>query len=204
MKNYFIFLVLYSFSCVLGCSASKEAAKGTNSKPVVIIQTELGSIEVELYPAEAPVTVANFLAYVDSGMYKDGRFHRTVTMDNQPNNDVKIEVIQAGRARGSGRGFPPIKLERTNVTGILHKDGVISMARGGPDSATSDFFICVGDQPSLDFGGARNPDGQDFAAFGKVISGMDVVRKIHVQPTSSARGGQALDPPVKIINITRK
>jgi len=204
MKNYFIFLVLYSFSCVFGCSTSGKAEKDTTSKPVVIIQTELGGIEVELYPAKSPVTVANFLAYVDSGMYKGGRFHRTVTMDNQPNNDVKIEVIQGGRAPGSGRGFPPIKLERTNVTGILHKDGVISMARGGPDSATSDFFICVGDQPSLDFGGARNSDGQGFAAFGKVISGMDVVRKIHVQPTGSARGGQALDPPIKIINITRK
>lgn len=204
MKNYFIFLALYSFSCVFGCSASREAAKDTNSNPVVVIQTEIGSIEVELYPDKAPVTVANLLAYVDSGMYEGGRFHRTVTMDNQPNDDVKIEVIQAGRAQGSGSAFPPIKLERTNLTGVLHKDGVISMARGGPDSATSDFFICVGDQPSLDFGGARNPDGQGFAAFGKVISGMDVVRKIHVQPTGSARGGQSLDPPIKVINIIRK
>ncbi|KPK89190.1 peptidylprolyl isomerase [bacterium SM23_31] len=178
--------------------------KDTKSNPVVIIQTGLGNIEVELYPDKAPITVANFLTYVDSVMYEGGRFHRTVTMDNQPNDDVKIEVIQGGRAQGSGRGFPAIKLERTNLNGILHKDGVISMARGGPDSATSDFFICVGDQPSLDFGGARNTDGQGFAAFGKVIYGMDVVRKIHVQPTGSARGGQSLNPPIKIINITRK
>ena len=204
MKNYFIFLVILSFLCVVGCNAGKEDKKDTKSNPVVIIETELGSIEVELYPAEAPVTAANFLAYIDSGMYEGGRFHRTVTMDNQPNDDVKIEVIQGGRAPGSGSGFPPIKLERTNLTGILHKDGVISMARGGPDSAASDFFICVGDQPSLDYGGARNPDGQGFAAFGKVISGMDVVRKIHIQPTGSERGGQSLDPPIKIINIIRK
>jgi peptidyl-prolyl cis-trans isomerase A (cyclophilin A) len=73
------------------------------------------------------------------------------------------------------------------------------MARDGPDTATSEFFICVGDQKELDFGGRRNPDGQGFAAFGKVIDGMDVVRRIHDAPEASQR----LTPPVAILRITR-
>ena len=117
-------------------------------------------------------------------------------MDNQPESPVKIEVIQAGvnpdRAKD---GFPPIALERTSVTGLLHKDGAVSMARGGADSATSGWFICINDQPSLDFGGKRNPDGQGFAAFGRVVSGMDVVRKIQRrlvdEPHDQHRGAAA-------------
>jgi peptidyl-prolyl cis-trans isomerase A (cyclophilin A) len=98
------------------------------------------------------------------------------------------------------KDFPPIKLERTNKTGIRHLDGTISMARDGPDTGTSDFFICIGNQPSLDFGGKRNPDGQGFAAFGRVLLGMDVVRRIQEAPAK----GQALQPPVAITNIVRK
>ena len=90
--------------------------------------------------------------------------------------------------------LPPIKHETTVLTGILHKDGVISMARNEPGTATSEFFICIGDQPSLDYGGKRNPDGQGFAAFGKV---MDVVRKIH----KSATEGQWLKPRIRILNV---
>jgi peptidyl-prolyl cis-trans isomerase A (cyclophilin A) len=167
----------------------------------VVIETVKGSIEVELDPASAPATVANFLRYVDGKFYDGGRFHRTVTPENQPDNKVKIEVVQAGcnpdRARNE---FAPIKLERTSETGLKHKNGTISMARDGPDTATSDFFICLGDQPELDFGGKRNPDGQGFAAFGKVIGGMDVVKKIQGAPAE----GQALKPVVKIVKVTRK
>jgi peptidyl-prolyl cis-trans isomerase A (cyclophilin A) len=113
---------------------------------------------------------------------------------------VKIEVIQAGIDPARERdGFPAIPLERTSVTGILHKDGTISMARAGPGTATSDFFICIGDQPSLDFGGARNPDGQGFAAFGRVVSGMDVVRAIHGAPAE----GETLTPPITITRAFR-
>ena len=113
-------------------------------------------------------------------------------MDNQPDSPVKIEVIQAGvNADRAKDGFPAIPIERTSVTGLRHTDGAISMARGQPDSATSGWFICINDQPSLDFGGARNPDGQGFAAFGRVVQGMDVVRKIqrraqHRRPASDA------------------
>ena len=189
-------------TAVLVFAALNAPADEPKGKAVrVLIQTEAGDIEVELDAAKAPNTVANFLKYADGKFYDGGRFHRTVTPDNQPDNNVKIEVVQAGinpdRVKDE---FKPIKLERTKDTGLRHKDGTISMARLGPDTATSDFFICVGDQPELDFGGKRNPDGQGFAAFGRVVKGMDVVKKIQKSPAD----GQTLKPPVKITKITRK
>src|SRR5262249_49391705 len=166
----------------------------------VLIQTEKGDIEVELNAAHAPITVANFLKYVDGKFYDGGRFHRTVKPDNQPDNKIKIEVIQAGiNPDKTKQESAAIKLERTRDTKLSHNDGTISMARDAPDTATSDFFICIGDQPELDFGGKRNPDGQGFAAFGRVVKGMDVVKKIQAAPAE----GQTLTPPVKILRITR-
>lgn len=175
----------------------------------VRVQTELGDIVLELDPKRAPGTAANFLRYVDAKHYDGGTFHRTVKMDNQPESTVKIEVIQAGvNADRAKDGFAPIPLERTSVTGLKHVDGAVSMARGGPDSATSGWFICINDQPSLDFGGARNPDGQGFAAFGRVVSGMDVVRKIQQAPSSADRKtnaeAQKLTPPIKIARVARQ
>jgi peptidyl-prolyl cis-trans isomerase A (cyclophilin A) len=121
-------------------------------------------------------------------------------LETQATRPVKIEVIQAGINPARQRdAFPAIPLERTSTTGILHRDGVISMARSGPDTAVSDFFICIGDQPSLDFGGARNPDGQGFAAFGRVVAGMDVVRAIHRAPAE----GESLSPPIVITRASR-
>ncbi|MFI5384689.1 MAG: peptidylprolyl isomerase [Fimbriimonadales bacterium] len=176
-------------------------APAQKRRTVVVISTTLGEIEVELDAVHAPVTTKNFLRYVDQGHYNGGRFHRTVTMANQPDKKIKIEVIQGGVNPAKAKNdFPPIKLERTNKTGIIHKDGTISMAREGADTATSDFFICIGDQPELDFGGKRNPDGQGFAAFGSVIKGMDVVRKIQKCPAK----GQTLDPPITITSIRRE
>jgi peptidyl-prolyl cis-trans isomerase A (cyclophilin A) len=182
--------------------APKKAAKPEPARPVrVLLQTDKGEIELELDEAHAPQTVKNFLGYVDAGAYDGGVFHRTVKPDNQPNNAVKIEVIQGGAnpARQS-EARPPIPLERTKVTGLQHKDGTVSMARDTPDSATSDFFICIGDQPELDSGGKRNPDGQGFGAFGKVVKGMDVVRAIQQAPASA----QQLTPPIRILHATRK
>lgn len=161
----------------------------------VRLETEAGVIEMGLDARAAPATVHNFLRYVSGGHYDGGRFHRTVTPDNQPDDRIRIEVIQAGAAPETP-GFPPIALERTSTTGLRHRDGTISMARSTPDSATSDFFICIGDQPELDFGGKRNPDGQGFAAFGQVTTGMDVVRRIQRAPAA----GQRLTPPVRILN----
>ena len=166
----------------------------------IVIETSLGSIDADIDSVRAPITARNFLAYVDSGMFANGQFHRTVRPDNQPNNAVKIEVIQARTERGR-RGFPAIELERTSVTGIHHLDGTLSMARSAaPNSASSAFFICIGNQPELDFGGKRNADGQGFAAFGHVTRGMDIVRKIQAQPADSM---QQLLQPVTIQSIRR-
>ncbi|MCB8995221.1 MAG: peptidylprolyl isomerase [Bacteroidales bacterium] len=167
----------------------------------ITLQTELGDIKAELYTAKAPVTCRNFLNYIDSVGEKGGEFYRTVTLTNQPDNDVKIQVIQGGfnLADMDSSQIIPIPLERTNLTGILHKNGTLSMARDDPDSGSTEFFICIGDQPSLDFGGKRNPDGQGFAAFGRVTKGMDIVRSIQ----NSDSENQKLIPPVKIIRIYR-
>jgi peptidyl-prolyl cis-trans isomerase A (cyclophilin A) len=188
-----------AIAALLGASAA-SMGWAQSSRVAVVIETELGAIEAEIDVARAPVSASNFLRYVDAGLYDNGAFHRTVRPDNQPGNIIRIEVIQAGQAPGM-KSFPPIPLERTSVTGLSHEDGTISMARDGPDTATSDFFICIGDQPSLDFGGKRNSDGQGFAAFGRVTSGMELVREIQARPSDSM---QRLTPPVRIIRITRK
>jgi peptidyl-prolyl cis-trans isomerase A (cyclophilin A) len=167
-------------------------------KPLVVIKTDKGDIAVEVDPARAPVTAANFLRYVDAKLYDGSTFHRTVTLANQPDNAVRIEVIQGG-ILPDDRSFPPIAHETTAVTGLKHLDGTISMARDKPGTATSSFFFCINDQPELDYGGKRNPDGQGFAAFGHVVKGMDVVRAIHSLPAE----GQQLTPPVKIISVRR-
>ncbi|WP_158860071.1 peptidylprolyl isomerase [Lunatibacter salilacus] len=145
-----------------------------------LISTELGEIAVELYPERAPITVENFLAYVEHGAYTGSSFFRVCTPENEADREIKIEVIQGGNIPEEFE-LPPITLETTEMTGLSHTDGVLSMARAEPNSAQSNFFICIGDQPELDFGGKRNPDGQGFAAFGKVTSGMEVVRDIQRQ-----------------------
>ena len=185
---------------------ARAQAAGTAAPPAgagtiaVVIETTVGDIHAAVDSARAPISAANFLRYVDAAAYSSGRFHRTVTMANQPNDTVRIEVIQGGADPDrSGARFPAIPLERTSVTGLRHVDGTLSMARGGPDTATSDFFICIGDQPSLDFGGHRNLDGQGFAAFGQVTRGMEVVRAIQRSPAS----GQSLTPPVRILRVRR-
>jgi peptidyl-prolyl cis-trans isomerase A (cyclophilin A) len=182
--------------------AAGLAAPQAAATPVrVRFQTDLGSFEIEVDVARAPATAANFLEYVDGGFYDGGQVHRSARLETQATRPVKIEVIQASVNRErSNDQFPSIPLERTSATGLAHKDGVISMARSGPDSGRSDFFICIGDQPSLDFGGARNPDGQGFAAFGRVVAGMDVVRAIHRAPAD----GETLTPPVRILKARRQ
>lgn len=172
------------------------AAAGAAGNPRVLIKTEAGDITVEIYALQAPATAANFLRYVNAGLYEGTAFFRTVTMDNQPANKVKIEVIQGGQVDPS-REFPAVIHETTRETGVRHVDGALSMARSGPGTATSSFFLCINDQPELDFGGRRNPDGQGFAAFGKVVSGMEVVRKIQKLQAS----GQQLTPPVRILSV---
>lgn len=193
MRQLWQIMVFFHFSCTLIFGISGE-------NPQVVIKTEFGDIKVDIYDRDAPITASNFLRYVDENLFRDACFYRVVRMDNQPKDKIKIEVIQGGlQFTKKEKQFPPIAHESTDKTGILHKDGVISMARLEPGTASSEFFICVRDQPELDFGGKRNPDGQGFAAFGKVVTGMDVVRKIHQQ----AAEGQMLIFSVKIFDIVR-
>lgn len=190
-------LALFLFSChSAGTGGNKKGRTGAAMKqhPQVVMKTRFGTIVAELYPDKAPLTVANFEKYLKSGKYKEAVFYRAVTLKNQPEKKVKIQVIQGGLFRDIKAMMPPIRLETTKKTGLHHLNGTLSMARNGPHSATSEFFICIGKQPELDYGGKRNPDGQGFAAFGRVTKGMDVVRKIQQQPTDH----QLLVPPVKI------
>ncbi len=191
MKKISLTLIVLLFTITNGTAQKKETCN---------IKTSLGDITIELYPKKAPITVANFLKYVDAHLYENTTFFRSVTLNNQPKDSVKIEVIQGGEV-DSTKVFAAIPLERTSKTGLLHKNGTISMARDNPDSATCSFFICINDQPSLDFGGKRNKDGQGFAAFGKVTKGMDVVRKIQQLAPNNE---QYFKPPVLILSITRK
>jgi peptidyl-prolyl cis-trans isomerase A (cyclophilin A) len=173
-----------------------------DGNPIVLISTSLGDIAVEIFRVRAPITSENFLRYVDHRLYDGTAFFRTVTMGNQPSSEVKIEVIQGGTMPKDGAypsTYPPIEHETTETTGLRHVDGAVSMARMGPGTATSSFFICIGDQPELDYGGKRNPDGQGFAAFGCVTGGIGVARMIHRQPHE----GQRLDPPIEIISTRR-
>jgi len=203
-------LVRGATCAVLGwCALVAGAGAQTPAAPEirVRIDTDHGAIVLALDPAHAPKTVANFLKYVDGGYYTGGRFHRATRPDNYkpaPPDRPPMQIIQGGinpdRAGEAKAAIPPVPLERTTVTGLKHVAGVVSMARGAEaDSGTSDFFILLDDQPSMDVGGKRYPDGQGFAAFGRVVEGLDVVRKINAQPVKE----QSLDPPVPIRGITR-
>ena len=173
---------------------------------MVRVETTLGAFVLALADQRAPQTVANFLKYVDGGFYTGGRFHRATRPDNYtpaPPDRPMMQIIQGGinpdRAKDAA-AFAPVPLERTTTTGLKHVAGVVSMARGAQaDSGRSDFFILLDDQPSMDVGGKRYPDGEGFAAFGRVVEGLDVVRRINQQPVQA----QALTPPVVITGITR-
>jgi peptidyl-prolyl cis-trans isomerase A (cyclophilin A) len=172
------------------------------ANPIVQMKTELGEIKIEIYEKQAPITSNNFLRYVDNKLYDGTTFFRTVTMDNQPTKEqptaVKILVIQGGQV-DKAKEYPPIEHETTDKTGLRHLEGAISMSRMKPGSATSSFFLCIRDEPELDFGGSRNSDGMCFSAFGRVISGMEVVKKIHDQP----KEGQRITPPIGIPSVSR-
>jgi len=163
-----------------------------------LIKTSLGKIRIELFTEKAPATVANFLKYVDQQLYDGTSFYRVCTPENEKDRSIPIQVIQGGDVP-KDQQLEPISIETTAKTGIRHLDGTLSMARDQPNSATSSFFICIDNQPELDFTGERNPDGQGFAAFGKVTKGMKVVRKIQSQ---QAKGQYLIDPIV--INSIRR
>jgi peptidyl-prolyl cis-trans isomerase A (cyclophilin A) len=196
------------FAAALILAGTAAARQATPAPAVlVVVETELGAITLEIDVARAPITSANFLKYVDGKFYDGGVVNRAVRPDNTVRHDVEIQVIQfqIDPARKGDR-YPAIPLERTSTTGLAHVDGAISMARDGADTATASFFVAIGNQPSLDFGGKRNADGQGFAAFGRVVAGMDVVKRIQRSHTGATGeyGSETLDPPIRIIRAHRK
>lgn len=195
MKRWLYFLLL-----ILLVSCQEETDSGN---PHVIIETKYGKIELELYADKAPITTAAFLSYVDSGFYENTSFYRVLNVNNQPSNAPNTEILQGGLWRTKNekaRSIPGIPHESTGKTGVKHKDGVISVARLAPGTAGSEFFICIEDQPGLDEGGENVEDKLGYAAFGKVIKGMSIVRKIYMQNDRN----QYLDPPIPIYSIRRQ
>jgi peptidyl-prolyl cis-trans isomerase A (cyclophilin A) len=173
----------------------------------VVMSTSQGDIEIDLNTDKAPITAGNFLRLIDAGLLDGGSFYRVVSYETD-RGSPKIEVIQGGRGDELEGEIDAIDHETTEQTGILHTDGAISMARGGVGTATSEFFIVIGEQPGLDHGAARNDDMQGFAAFGMVVSGMDVVRKIQGLPADGPSDsdytiGQILVEPVIISSVRR-
>ncbi|HEY0297630.1 MAG TPA: peptidylprolyl isomerase [Arachidicoccus sp.] len=188
--------VLVFIIIIYSCTSHKYA------NPHVLITTKLGDIEVELYPKQAPKSVAAFLSYIDSGLYSSSSFYRVLNEDNQPSNAAKAKLIQGGIWQSNPNKLSTLKgipHESTMQTGILHKNGTISLAREEPGTANSEFFICIGDQPGYNYGGINNPDKQGYAAFGRVVKGMDIILRIYNMNECS----QYFQPPVPIYDIKR-
>lgn len=148
-----------------------------------MINTSMGDIEAELYTDKAPVTTAAFLKYIDAGYYKNACFYRVV-MQEGFSPSLNTGLIQGGTWQTKDHAVPEIPgipHETTQKTGLSHTDGTLSLARTKPGTASTEFFICIGDQTQYDFGRNGVPDKQGYAAFGKVVKGMDVVRKIQLE-----------------------
>lgn len=148
------------------------------------ICTALGDVVVELYPERAPATCCNFVAYASSGRFDHSSFYRVLGPRNQGEVACPLQIVQGGVRYYPAKGYQPelglgpIRHESTAVTGLRHYDGTVTMGRFDPGETYGGFCICVGDQPELDFGGRRFPDGQGAAAFGRVLEGMDLIRRI--------------------------
>ncbi len=194
MKQIFIYSIM--LLCLVACKTKKY------ENPHIQIETQFGDVELELFPKKAPKTVAAFLSYIDAGYYNRSSFYRVLNLTNQPSDAIKTELIQGGIWKSNNkkaRSLPGIPHESTQQTGLLHKMGSISLARNEPGTATTEFFICIGNEPGLDFNGENAPDKQGFAAFGKVVNGMDIVLKIYNENDTDQR----FDPPVTIFKIIR-
>lgn len=181
---------------IAGCGQQKY------TQPAIKIETNFGDIILELYPEKAPVTVKTFLSFVDSGLYKNSSFYRVLKGEDQPSSAFKTDLIQGGIWQVDYKKqmlLKGITLETTKETGLHHVDGVISLARTAANTGNSEFFICIGGQPAYDYGGKANADGMGYAAFGKVVIGMDVVRQIQSQPDNVTK----FIPPILIKDIVR-
>lgn len=186
MRNIYIFCAAIIF---FSCSQKRSR------NPVVEINSSFGDIQIELYPAKAPKTVAAFLSYIDSGYYKNTSFYRVIKADEMP-TDYNDGLIQGGMWPVS-KNIKGIQHEPTTQSGLSHTNGTVSLARTGVGTATTEFFICIGDQTQLDAGRKGTGDGLGYAAFGKVIKGMDAVRKIQSQNNT----GENFSKKIPIKNI---
>jgi len=202
MRKLFISILgLVTFVGLAACSGGEKNTR-------VVMQTDLGVIEIDVYKSRAPLTAENFLYYVDNGLYDAQGFYRAVRPETDPLG-LGMEIIQGGTLSGDTE-TAPIDHETTEMSGLSHTDGAISMARNEPGTGSAAyFFISIGDNTFLDYGGKRNPDGQGYAVFGQVVKGMDVVRAIQLRETkgiseSEVTSGQYLTEPVKIIEVKRK
>lgn len=192
-----LFSIIFILTTFISCKTNTDP-----QRPHIEIETKIGEIEIELFADKAPKTVAAFLANIDAGIYNNSTFYRILSRDNQPSDAEKTELIQGGiwnKKAGKKIDRPYIPHETTAQTGILHKEGVISMARLEPGTASTEFFICLSNQPGLDYGNENNPDKQGYAAFGKVVKGMDIVRTIFNRPETDQR----FDPPIDIFDIVK-
>lgn len=188
----------------LAAAAVGAPALGQDGTVQVAIRTAKGVITLRLEAAKAPITVKNFLRYVDAKRYDKSSFYRVSHVSNAPDHGL----VEGGLSGDPRKVFKPIAHESTAKTGLTHKDGTVSMARRAPGTATADFFIVVGDQPGFDADPSGQGDKDGFAAFGQVVEGMDVVRAIFEQKVSPTAGvgamkGEMLSPPVTILSIRR-
>ncbi len=190
----YFYAALAVFCLCISCAGKKY------KNPHVEIQTKFGDIEVELFPDNAPKSVAAFLSYVDSGYYKNASFYRALNEDNQQTGNAETAMIQGGIWKTKrGMKIPGIPHESTQQTKLSHTNGTISLARQEPGTANTEFFICIGDQKGFDYGGVNNPDGQGYAAFGQVIKGMELIEQFYTKPTN----GDLLQEQIEILNIVR-
>jgi peptidyl-prolyl cis-trans isomerase A (cyclophilin A) len=185
----------------LSLAAAPALAQG-GANPRVKMHTPQGDIVVELYADKAPITVRNFLHYVDTHRLDGATFYRSSTPPGDKSFDYGI--LQGGLQGDPKKVFPPIAHESTAKTGLSHTDGTISMTRYAPGTATADFSICVGDQTYLD----ATPKDPGYAAFGRVVEGMDVVKKLLAQPRDPNKGvgvmkGEMLAHPAPILTVRR-
>ena len=184
-------------------AAAPLPALAAGGKPRVVIQTDHGAIVIELEDKKAPITSANFLRYVDAHKYDGGTFYRA----SRTKGVKGAGSIQGGPSERARR-FAPIAHESTRATGIKHRAGAISMARNAPGSATCDFFICASPMPYLDAHPGAAGDNLGFAAFGQVVQGLDIVKKILALPANGpapypVMKGQMLEPKVAITSMKR-
>jgi peptidyl-prolyl cis-trans isomerase A (cyclophilin A) len=191
---------------MLAAAAAALTAGRARAQPArtrVRLQTDKGVIVAELADDRAPITVANFLRYVDSGRMDGAVFYRASRAPGAPT----VGLIEAG-VKDPAKLYPPVAHESTLATGLRHLDGTLSMARFAPGTATSDFSICCGDAPYLDAHPDLPGDNLGYAAFGQVTEGMDVARAILALPTTGpaanpAMQGEIIDPPVTILSARR-